>query len=91
MVGLSAGDSLNVRSSPSASSASLFRLLNGQEVQVTGEPVFGEPVFNNDTEWMPIQYGKKQGWVNGAFLKPKSPMNDHRDRHCAHLGMRLID
>lgn len=64
--GVSTGDSLNVRSSPSANSKVLFTLTNEQEVQVTGNAV-----FNGETKWIPVNVASHQGWVNSEYLQPK--------------------
>ena len=47
------------------SAKSAFSLTNGQRVYVRGEPV-----FNGDTEWIPISVGNQNGvGSSGKYLK----------------------
>lgn len=64
VTGVPVGDVLNVRSAPAMKANSLFNLKNGQRIQITGEPV-----FNSQTEWVPIQSGRLQGWVRRIYLR----------------------
>lgn len=65
VVGLAAGDYLNVRAAPAMNSAAVFKLANGDVVQVRGESV-----YNGDTEWVPVASGPQSGWVRNKYLRP---------------------
>lgn len=65
VVGLPAGDYLNVRAAPAMDSAAVFKLANGDVVQVRGESV-----YNKDTEWVPVASGLQRGWVRNKYLRP---------------------
>ncbi|MFO1486000.1 MAG: SH3 domain-containing protein [Verrucomicrobiaceae bacterium] len=64
VIGIAADDYLNVRSAPAMNSNDLFKLTNGQTVQIRGDSV-----FNGDTEWIPISVGTQQGWVRKKYLQ----------------------
>jgi hypothetical protein len=64
VVGVESNDTLNVRSAPAMASTSAFRLANGERVQIRGDAV-----TNGETEWIPITFGTKQGWVRSKYLQ----------------------
>lgn len=64
VVGIAAGDDLNVRAAPAMNSTAVFKLANGDLVQIRGESV-----YNGDTEWVPIALGTQRGWVRNKYLR----------------------
>jgi len=67
VVGVTPGDFLNVRSEPAMNSDAVFKLTNGDKVQVTGQSA-----FNGDTEWIPITANSQKGWVRNKYLRLQS-------------------
>ena len=67
VVGVTPGDFLNVRSEPAMNSNAVFKLTNGDKVQVTGQSA-----YNGDTEWLPITANSQKGWVRNKYLRLQS-------------------
>ncbi len=67
-VSVVSGDSLNLRSGPSAKSRILSRLSNGASLDL-----LDEARMNGRTQWVKVQYGGRVGWVAKAFLNPSTP------------------
>jgi hypothetical protein len=65
VVGVTDGDTLNVRSGPGVSNHIIARLPNG----TTHIGVIGTSVMNRTTEWVPIQVGGRTGWVTKQHLQ----------------------
>ena len=62
--GLKLNDSLNVRTGPGAKHPVVATLFNGDQ----GIQIFGEPVQNGETLWVPVRFRDVAGWVNRQFL-----------------------
>ena len=67
VVGVTPGDFLNVRSEPAMNSNAVFKLTNGDKVQVTGKSA-----YNGATEWIPITANSQKGWVRNKYLRLQS-------------------
>jgi len=63
ITGIPVTEFLNVHSRPAMDSATVFRLSNGQAVQL-----IGVAVFNGKTEWLPIRAQAGEGWVSRKYL-----------------------
>lgn len=64
VTGVSPGDTLNVRSSPTQTARVVTRLPNG----TTGIEIEGDSVFNGADEWVPISVAGTEGWVRSSYL-----------------------
>lgn len=64
VIGVATGDYLNVRSAPGMNSITVFKLANGDHVEL-----IGESVFNGETEWIPVLAGNQRGWVRSKYLQ----------------------
>lgn len=58
-----AGDHLNVRTRPDATSEVMAQINDGAVVTVLGEEMNGE------TKWLLVTVGDKSGWVNARYVK----------------------
>jgi len=65
VVGVAAGDTLNVHSGAASSNSITARLPNGY----SGITIIGASVMNNTTEWVNISFRDGSGWVNKVYLK----------------------
>jgi hypothetical protein len=68
--GLTAGDTLNIRASPSSSAQVIGQAENGDLVTVVGEQ------YNGSTRWFRIRFGTSEGtgiavyaWASGAYIR----------------------
>jgi hypothetical protein len=68
VIGIAAGDTLNVRNGPSAANGVTIQLPNGYG----GITVVDSPVMNNGTEWVNIRFRDGSGWVNRQYLRADS-------------------
>jgi uncharacterized protein YraI len=68
VIGIAAGDTLNVRNGPSAANGVTIQLPNGYG----GITVVDSPVMNNGTEWVNIRFRDGSGWVNRQYLRANS-------------------
>jgi len=68
VVGIAAGDTLNIRNGPSTANSVTVQLPNGYG----GINVIGSPVMNDSTEWVNIRFRDGSGWVNRQYLRADS-------------------
>jgi hypothetical protein len=68
VVGIAAGDTLNVRNGPSAANGVTIQLPNGYG----GITLIGSPVMNDSTEWVNVRFRGGSGWVNRQYLRANS-------------------
>jgi hypothetical protein len=68
VVGIAAGDTLNVRNGPSAANGVTIQLPNGYG----GITIIGSPVMNDSTEWVNTRFRDGSGWVNSQYLRVDS-------------------
>lgn len=66
VTGITARDTLNVRTGPGSNYNVTDKLPNGYNMI----RILDEPVMNGDTEWVHITFENRTGWVNKMFLKP---------------------
>ena len=73
VVGVSAGDHLNVRERvESQSSIGSAKILGRIPANATGVLGSGASLKVGHVRWFEVSYGKARGWVNGRFLTPLS-------------------
>jgi hypothetical protein len=65
VVGIVDGDTLNVRSGPSATNNIVAKLPRGYP----HIRILGASVMNDTTEWVNVSFGNRSGWVTKQFLK----------------------
>ena len=66
--GVASGDTLSVRAGPGVNFSNVYNLRNGS----SGIEIIGDPVRNEETEWVQIQFNEQQGWVRKKYLKADS-------------------
>jgi hypothetical protein len=67
VIGVSRGDTLNVRRGPGTDNPVTAKLPNGAE----GIRLIGGPVMNGTTEWVEIAFRGDSGWVSRQHLQPE--------------------